>query len=95
MHSLLDFANRNCGCRYNYACVCAHALASGALTSSDAAAAQQECATTLTQLVSTGMTTSDQILTDPDFSRAKQEAWFMPLLQSGAYQQVPSQSAMS
>ena len=92
---MLDFAEHLCGRRYNYACVCAHALTSGALTGSDVAAAQQECAATLTQLVLTGMTASDQILTDPDFARAQQEAWFPALLQSGALQQVPSQSAQS
>ena len=84
-----------CACRYNYACVCAHALTCGALTGSDVAAAQQECVTILTQLVSMGMATSDQILTDPDFSRVRQEAWFLPLLQSGSNQQIPSQPAAS
>lgn len=93
-----DFPNSampGCHCRYNYACVCAHALSCGALTGSDVAAAQQECVRTLAQLVSMGMTTSHQILTDPDFSQANQEAWFSPLLQSGAMQQVPSQPAGS
>ena len=70
-------------CRYNYACVCVHALASGALSGSDVAAAQQECVDTLMQLVAIGMTTSDQIKTDPDFLQAKQEAWLLPLLNSG------------
>ncbi len=75
--------------------MCAHALTCGALTGSDVAAAQQECVTILAQLASIGMTTSDQIVTDPDFSRVRQEAWFLPLLQSGSTQQVPTQSAMS
>ena len=63
--------------------MCAHALASGALSGSDVAAAQQECVDTLMQLVATGMITSDQIKTDPDFFQAKHEAWFLPLLNSG------------
>ena len=77
-------------CRYNYTCVCAHTLGCSALTGSDVAAARQECVRTLTQLLSMGMTTSDQISTDTDFSQAKQEAWFLPLLRSGVTQQVLS-----
>ncbi len=75
--------------------MCAHALTCGALTGSDVAAARQECVTILTQLASMGMTTSDQILTDPDFLRVRQEAWFQPLLQPGSNQQAATQSAAS
>ncbi len=50
------------------------------MTGSDVTAAQQECVRTLTQLFIIGMATPDQIATDPDFSQAKQETWFSPLL---------------
>lgn len=64
--------------------MCTHALASGAVRGSDIAAAQRECLSSLRQLVAANMTTREQILNDPDFSQAKQEDWFSPVLASEA-----------
>lgn len=80
-------------CRYNYACVCAHAMASGAVQGDDVAAAQQECLSTLSHLTAVGMTTPEQILKDPDFSQAKEQAWFSPVLGiSTGHTQLPQQA---
>lgn len=79
--------------RYNYACVCAHALASGAVSGNDVAVAQQECSSTLSQLIAAGVTSPEQIMGDPDFAAAKREGWFAPVLSSEGQQASASVSS--
>ena len=55
-------------------------MASGAVRGDDIAAAQQECLSNLSHLTALGMTTPEQIMNDADFSRAKAQAWFAPVL---------------
>ena len=71
--------SHHCCCRYNYACVCAHAMASDAVQGDDVAAAQHECLSSLSHLTSLGMTAPEQIMSDPDFSQAREQAWFAPV----------------
>ena len=55
-------------------------MASGAVQGDDVAAAQQECLSNLSHLTALGMTAPEQILQDSDFSHAKEQAWFSPVL---------------
>ena len=82
-----------CCCRYNYACVCAHAMASGAVQGDDMAAAQQECLSNLSHLTALGMTTPEQIMNDADFLQAKEQAWFAPVRDISTGQSQPPQQA--
>ena len=59
--------------------MCAHAMASDAVQGDDVAAAQQECLSSLSHLTSLGMTAPEQIMSDPDFSQAREQAWFAPV----------------
>ena len=73
--------------------MCAHAMASGAVQGDDIAAAQQECLSNLSHLTALGMTTPEQILKDPDFSQAKEKAWFSPVLGiNTGHPQLPQQT---
>lgn len=57
------------------------------------AVAQQECLSTLSQLVAAGMTSPEQIRGDSDFAAAKQEGWFAPILSSEGLQAPASVSS--
>ena len=73
--------------------MCAHALASSAVSGGDVTVAQQECLSTLSQLIAAGTTSPEQIKGDPDFAAAKQESWFAPILSSEGLQAPASVSS--
>ena len=68
-------------------------MASGAVQGDDVAAAQQECLSNLSHLTALDMATPEQIINDPDFLQAKEQAWFAPVRDLTTRQSQPPQQA--